>query len=68
LRPRGTPARSAAEERPWLDDFLAEVVSFTGVDDERDDQVDALAAAYDELNKSTPTYAGLELPRTTRRI
>jgi hypothetical protein len=56
------------QNAPWLDAFVAEVVSFTGVDDERDDQVDALAAAYDELNKSTPTFAGLELPRTTRRI
>ncbi len=34
---------------PWLDDFLDELGDFTGVDDVHDDQVDALAAAYDLL-------------------
>jgi predicted phage terminase large subunit-like protein len=32
---------------PWVDAFVSEVVSFTGVNDRRDDQVDALAAAFD---------------------
>jgi predicted phage terminase large subunit-like protein len=34
---------------PWLDDFLAVVLAFTGVRDACDDDVDALAAMYDLL-------------------
>lgn len=41
LLPRG--------EQPWIDPFAAEVLSFTGVGDKHDDQVDALASAYDAL-------------------
>ena len=37
------------ESAPWLDDFLAEVCSFTGVSDDHDDQVDAAVAAWDYL-------------------
>lgn len=37
------------EDVPWLNKFTAEVGTFTGVNDANDDQVDALAAAYDEL-------------------
>ena len=33
----------------WVGDFIAELTRFTGVGDEHDDQVDALAAAYDAL-------------------
>ncbi len=33
----------------WLDAFVSEVVSFTGVRDPHDDQVDALASAFDAL-------------------
>jgi predicted phage terminase large subunit-like protein len=33
------------EHRPWLDDFRDELGAFTGVDDDHDDQVDALAWA-----------------------
>ncbi len=33
----------------WLDGFLAEVTGFTGIKDRNDDQVDALAAAFDGL-------------------
>lgn len=55
---------------PWLDDFLAEVASFTGVDDAEDDQIDAAAACFDLLNeddgdiperprKATPQPGGL---------
>jgi predicted phage terminase large subunit-like protein len=36
---------------PWLSDFLAELGAFTGVDDLNDDQVDALAAAFDSLEQ-----------------
>lgn len=41
------------DDRPdWVDDFLDEVTNFTGVRDDHDDQVDALAAAFDLLNQS----------------
>lgn len=33
----------------WLTEFLAEMASFTGVNDKRDDLVDAAVAAFDEL-------------------
>jgi predicted phage terminase large subunit-like protein len=36
-------------QAPWLDAFLAEVSGFTGIKDRNDDQVDALAAAFDGL-------------------
>ncbi len=32
--------------KPWVAQFTAEVLSFSGMDDPHDDQVDALAAAY----------------------
>jgi len=34
---------------PWLDPFLKVIQAFTGVGDEADDDVDAIAAAHDEL-------------------
>lgn len=37
------------DDAPWLDEFLAEVCSFTGVGDDHDDQVDAASAAFDLL-------------------
>jgi predicted phage terminase large subunit-like protein len=37
-------------EAPWLEDLLDEVLSFTGINDPHDDQVDALAALWDALN------------------
>lgn len=36
-------------EAPWLDEFIAELMSFTGVKDAEDDQVDAATAAFDLL-------------------
>ncbi|HMR05364.1 MAG TPA: phage terminase large subunit [Polyangiaceae bacterium] len=33
---------------PWLNAFVSEVCGFTGVKDRHDDQVDALAAAFDD--------------------
>lgn len=33
-------------KRPWVSKFLEEILSFTGLDDPHDDQVDALAAAW----------------------
>jgi predicted phage terminase large subunit-like protein len=38
-------------EAPWLDDLLAELVSFTGTGDKRDDQADALAGAWDSADQ-----------------
>lgn len=37
------------EGAPWAADFVAELAAFTGVNDAHDDHVDALAAAFDEL-------------------
>lgn len=37
------------EDAPWASDFITEIVSFTGVNDPHDDQVDAGGSAYDEL-------------------
>lgn len=53
---------------PWLNDFVAEHVAFTGVDDLHDDQVDAGAAAYDELESPAPSYAGLPKIHVPRRF
>jgi len=47
------------EKAPWADAFVSEVVSFTGIDDPKDDQVDALAAAYDVLARPSASYDGL---------
>jgi predicted phage terminase large subunit-like protein len=41
-------------EAPWLDAFVSEIASFTGINDAADDQVDALAAAYDLLKGTAP--------------
>lgn len=41
------------QQAPWLDDFLFEVTSFTGVKDKHDDQVDALAHAFSALSLSS---------------
>lgn len=38
----------------WVDDFLDEVTNFTGVKDPHDDQVDALAAAFELLSEEPP--------------
>jgi predicted phage terminase large subunit-like protein len=35
------------DHAPWLDPFVSEICGFTGVKDRHDDQVDALAAAFD---------------------
>jgi predicted phage terminase large subunit-like protein len=34
----------------WIGEFVTEVCGFTGVHDRHDDQVDALAAAFDRLH------------------
>lgn len=45
---------------PWLESFLAVLESFTGKNDEHDDDVDALAALYDQLMKRNAMLAALE--------
>lgn len=45
---------------PWLDAFLAELASFTGLEDDHDDQVDALASAYDSLTVAHDALARLK--------
>lgn len=39
------------DEHPWLKDFLAEIKRFTGKGDAQDDQVDALAHAFDAVDR-----------------
>jgi len=53
------------ETAPWLSDFLSEVMGFTGLGDEHDDQVDALGALWDGIGKAAP-YQSLRV-RSTRR-
>lgn len=43
------------EDGKWLEEFLAEMASFTGVNDKRDDLVDAAVAAFDELQTGGDT-------------
>lgn len=45
------------ERAPWLADFLAEVERFTGVSDRHDDQVDALAHAWNAIATQKPKRA-----------
>jgi len=42
---------------PWLADFMSIVLGFTGVNDAHDDDVDALAAAFDLANKPRPNLS-----------
>ncbi len=37
------------ESAPWLSAFVGEVADFSGINDDHDDQVDALVAAFDAL-------------------
>lgn len=46
----------------WVDAFVDEVCAFTGVNDGEDDQVDALAAAHDVLNKKIWTGGTFTIP------
>lgn len=46
---------------PWLDIFVAEHAGFTGVNDRRDDIIDAAVAAFDELSAG-PVIVDTELP------
>jgi predicted phage terminase large subunit-like protein len=63
------PMPKANRPVPWLKAFLAEVTSFTGVNDTHDDQVDCLSGAWNEgyrPNPTTPTKR--EGPLRARRI
>lgn len=54
---------------PWVDAFVSEMASFTGLPGDVDDQVDALVAAHDELADPAPTYSGLpRIPTSPRRM
>ena len=58
-------------EASWLDAFVGEICGFTGLDDDHDDQVDALAAAFDELNEKHPNFSGVadeDRPRWPTRM
>lgn len=46
-------------DAPWVPDFLRVVNGFTGVGDAEDDEVDALAAGFDELNDPRGVVAKL---------
>lgn len=47
-------------DAPWAADFVAEVARFTGIGDAHDDQVDALAAAYDRaVSHDTSGYIAM---------
>jgi len=46
------------EKAHWLEDFVTEHASFTGVNDRRDDLVDAAVAAFDELSADTGDVSG----------
>ena len=41
------------ESAPWLDAFVSEHLSFTGIKDKHDDIVDAAVAAFDELDQTS---------------
>jgi hypothetical protein len=45
----GIEDESASAQYEWIDKFQSEVLAFTGVSDPHDDQVDAMAWAYDAL-------------------
>lgn len=53
------------KDHPWLPDFLTEIEKFTGVKDARDDQVDALAHAYNAAQTLVPMI--VKRPQVDRR-
>ena len=54
-------------DAPWLDAFVAELATFTGMNDAHDDQVDALAAAFDLLKSGAPIAVAVGGRRTWNR-
>lgn len=71
---RAQPAASAwndgrilvPDKAPWLEAFLAELRSFTGVNDAADDQVDCLSGAWNEADKGV-TFKPAGFPLLPRR-
>lgn len=51
-------------DAPWSEAFLREVTAFTGLNDPSDDQVDALAAAFDLLEEGGSFSGGITSQRT----
>lgn len=49
----------------WVNDFISEVCDFTGVNDSHDDQVDALAAAFDSLQTIQAEFDSSFMQRST---
>jgi len=49
LLPSAAYLAGAGRTAPWARDFVDEILDFSGIGDAHDDQVDALAAAYDAL-------------------
>jgi predicted phage terminase large subunit-like protein len=47
---------------PWLDSFVSEVCGFVGIGDRHDDQVDALASAFQRLGGSIAMAPGRGVP------
>jgi phage terminase large subunit-like protein len=43
------------QEGDWVNDFLEECYAFTGIKDAHDDQIDALAHAWNVLTALVPT-------------
>lgn len=50
------------QKAKWTDDFVSELAEFTGIKDRHDDQVDALASAFDALDGDTPHAGGAKMP------
>ncbi len=51
-----------SSEEPWAQPFLSELLSFSGMDDPHDDQVDALAAAYIPSSRKKVFRGNLDKP------
>lgn len=52
-------------DAPWLEDFLATMVNFTGTPGEPDDDTDAFAAVHDQLLKRSAMYEALSASGTS---
>jgi predicted phage terminase large subunit-like protein len=51
------PGKAGATAAPWLGPFLDEIAKFTGVNDEHDDQIDALAHAWNSDVVPRPSWS-----------
>lgn len=66
VRPPVPPRLLVPLRAVWLKDFIAEVKSFTGVNDAADDQVDCLSGAWNEAD-SQVAFEGFGRPMLPRR-